>query len=246
MRQEQGSRRRGQKAEVTTAVRAPGGAGIAQALWAVCQIVWHLLATPFIGRRRLHWGATPDEAAATLPGDNLIPHPKWGFTYGVSVDAPPESVWPWVVQIGQGRGGFYSYQTLENMFGCKIHNTARVMPEHQHPNVGDEVRLHPKAPAMRIAVHDEPAAFVLHGAPADVGSDGSFAASTWQFALVPQTSGATRLLMRGRSEYSADLVSRISFGRLPLEPIMFVMSRKMLREITRLAEAAAHRSRPEQ
>lgn len=237
MRQMQGIGRRGRKTAVTTTARASGGVGIGQAVWAVCQMLWHLLATPFIGHRRLHWGAAPEEAAAELQGDDLVPNPKWAFTYGVGIDAPRESVWPWVVQIGQGRGGFYSYQTLENMFGCNIRNTAQILPEHQHPKVGDEVRLHPKAPAMHIALVDEPAAFVLHGAPADVGSEASFAASTWQFALVSQPSGATRLLMRGRSDYSDDLVSRISFGRIPLEPIMFVMSRKMLREITRLAEA---------
>ncbi len=220
--------------------RPPGGVGVIQALAAVGQMIWHILATPFIVRRRLHWGATPDEVVAALPGDDLIPNPKWSFTYGVDVAAPPESVWPWIVQIGQGRGGFYSYQTLENMVGCDIHNTAEIMPEHQHPHVGDEVRLHPKAPAMRIAVLDQPAGFVLHGAPADVGGDASTATSTWQFALRPAGTGRTRLLMRGRSDYTPGFVNRLAFGRFPLEPIMFVMSRKMLTEITRLAEASYH------
>lgn len=235
MRQEERTQHSASRGAPATAA-VPGGVGVTQAVWAVGQIVWHLLATPFIGRRRLSWGATPDEAATTLPGDDLIPRPKWGFTYAVDVGAPPEAVWPWIVQIGQRRGGFYSYQTLENMFGCDIHNSAEILPEHQHPQIGDEVRLHPKAPAMRIAVLDAPTAFVLHGAPADVGGDESYATSTWQFALRPAGGGRSRLYMRGRSDYSHDLVSRMSFGRFPLEPIMFVMSRKMLREISRLAE----------
>jgi hypothetical protein len=126
--------------------------------------------------------------------------------------------------------------------GCRIRNTAEIVQEHQHQQIGDGVRLHPEAPPMRIAVLDEPTAFVLHGAPAGVGDDEGFAASTWQFAIVPQPLGGSRLLMRGRSDHSSQLVNRIAFGRFPLEPISFVMSRRMLREIKRLAEANALRA----
>ena len=165
-----------------------------------------------------------------------MPDAKWSFTYAVDIAAPPADVWPWIAQIGQGRGGFYSYQGLENMMGCRIRNTSEILPEHQQPMVGDGVTLHPDVPPMRIEIVDPPDAFVLLGAPADIGGDEGFAMSTWQFALTEQPAGTTRLFMRGRSDYSSGLVNRLAYGRFPLEPILYVMSRKMLLEIKRLAE----------
>lgn len=218
-------------------VKHPTGIGVVETLEALGLIVAHLVLTPIIGRRRLRWGATAAEAHSALPGDELVPQPKWSYTYGVTVNGSPVEVWPWIVQIGQGRGGFYSYQTLENLVGCQIRNVTEILPEHQHPAVGDEVRLHPKAPALRVAIVDPPRSFVIHGAPAEIGPDQSFATSTWQFFLIETPVGSTRLLMRGRSDYSSDPLNRLSFGRLPLEPIMYVMSRKMLLEIKHLAEA---------
>jgi hypothetical protein len=108
------------------------------------------------------------------------------------VDAPPQSVWPWIAQIGQGRGGLYVYQTLENLAGCQIINTTEILPEHQHPAVGD-------------AIH-------------------------------PSAQGGSRLLLGYRYDHGPDWRSRLVFGRFPLEVISFVMSRKMLLEIKRLAE----------
>ena len=214
----------------------PGGVGFRATVEAVGLIVAHLLLTPVIGRRRLTWGATAEETRLRLPGDELVPHPKWSFTYGVTIDAPPQEVWPWIAQIGQGRGGFYSYQTLENLAGCRIENLAEIRPELQHPAVGDAIRLHPESPPMRVALVDAPQAFVLYGAPAETGREGGSAAVTWQFFLAERDEGSTRLLMRGRNDYDAESKERFFFGRFPLEPITFVMSRKMLLEIKRLAE----------
>lgn len=214
------------------------GVGIPATLEGAALIVWHLIATPFIGRRRLRWGTVGTEATDPLPGDALIPSPKWTYTLGVSIDAPPEAVWPWVAQIGQGRGGFYSYQTLENLAGCKITNTAEILPAHQSPEVGDEIYLHPTAPPMRIEVADPPAALVLLGSPADVASEESWGMSTWQFAIRSGPSGTTRLLTRGRSDYTSGWKTRLAFGRFPIEAITFVMSRKMMLGIKQLAETS--------
>ena len=201
-------------------------------------IVTHIILTPFIGRRRLRWGATVEETRATMSGDELVPEPKWGFTYAVTIEAPPAEVWPWIAQIGQGRGGFYSYQTLENMVGCRIQNVAEVRAELQHPAVGDLIYLHPESPPMRVAEVEAPRSLVLHGTPVETGRATSSAAVTWQFFLAERSDGSTRLLMRGRNDYGATPMERLSFGRFPLEPIGFVMSRKMLLEIRRLAEKA--------
>lgn len=219
----------------------PTGIGVLPTLEGLGSILAAALATPFLGRQRLRWGATAAEAALTLPGDELIPDPKWTYTYGVGVDAPPTDVWPWVAQIGQNRGGFYSYQTLENLVGCRISNTAQIVPEHQHVDVGDEIYLHPDSAPMSVAIVDPPHTMVLLGNPADTSGDAG-ATSTWQFYLVEQQDGSTRLLTRGRSDYGPGLMNRLFFGRFPIEPVSFVMSRKMLLEIRNLAEYFARPS----
>lgn len=215
--------------------RSPG-VGVLAALEGAALIVWNLVATPFIGRRRLTRGTVGTEATDSLPGDEFVPEPKWSYTLGIAVDASPEAVWPWIAQIGQGRGGFYTYQTLENIVGCKITNATEVLPDHQHPAVGASIYLHPTAPPMRIEIVDPPNALVLLGSPADIGSEESWGVSTWQFVVNPGPDGVSRLLSRGRYDYSQDWKSRLAFGGFPIKVITFVMSRRMMLEIKRLAE----------
>ena len=218
--------------------RSPG-VGVLAALEGAARIVWNLVATPFIGRRRLVWGTVGTEATDSLPGDEFVPAPKWSYTLGIAIDAPPEEVWPWIAQIGQGRGGFYTYQTLENLVGCRIINTTDIVPDHQQPEVGDDIFLHPTAPPMRIELVDPPNALVLFGSPAEIGAEESWGMSTWQFAVTPGSGGGSRFLMRGRFDYTPDWKSRLAFGRFPIEAVTFVMSRKMMLEIRRLAERGA-------
>jgi hypothetical protein len=220
------------------------GVGVLAALEGAALVVWNLVATPFVGRRRRRWGTVGTEATDPLPGDELVPTPRWSSTLGIGVDAPPGDVWPWIAQIGQSRGGFYSYQTLENLAGCRITNTAEILPEHQHPKVGDDIRLHPTAPPMRVEIVDPPHDLVLRGSPSEDGPEGPRGSSTWQFAVVPAGDGGSRLLTRGRYDHAPDWRSRLAFGRFPLEPITFVMSRKMMREVKRLAERDAEPGRP--
>ena len=214
----------------------PPGVGVAAALEGAALIVWSLVATPFIGKNRLRWGTVGAEASDPLPGDELVAQPKWAYTLGVAIDAPPEDVWPWIAQIGQGRGGFYSYQTLENMVGCEITNTTEIIADHQRPAVGDGIHLHPDVPPLRAEIVDPPNALVLFGSPAEVGGEETWGVSTWQFAVKPHSDGGSRLLTRGRYDYAPNWKSRLSFGRFPIEVISFVMSRKMMLEIKRLAE----------
>ena len=216
--------------------RTPGTGAVA-ALEGAALIAWHLLATPFVARHRRRWGTVGNEATEPLPGDELVPTPKWSYTLGVAVDAPPEAVWPWIAQIGQGRGGFYTYQGLENLVGCKIENTTRVLPEHQHPMVGDGIRLHPTTPPMRVEIVDPPRALVLAGSPAEIDAGTTWGRSTWQFVVLPAPAGGSRFLTRGRYDHGSDWKSRLAFGRFPIEPVSFVMSRRMMLEIKRLAES---------
>jgi hypothetical protein len=214
----------------------PPGVGVLAALEGAGLVAGHLAATPFIGRKRLRWGTQGTEPTDSLPGDEFVADPKWSYTLGIDIAAPLGSIWPWIAQIGQKRGGFYSYQTLENLFGCKITNTTEILPEFQHPEAGNEIYLHPTAPPMRIEVVDPPHALVLFGRPADVGSKESWGMSTWQFVVRPGPAGTSRFLTRGRSDYSRGWATRLAFGRFPVEAITFVMSRKMMLEIKRLAE----------
>ena len=215
--------------------RSPG-VGVLAALEGVGLILGNLLATPFIGEKRRRWGTVGTEATDALPGDELVADPKWSYTLGVTIDVPPEDVWPWIAQIGQGRGGFYTYQTLENLAGCKISNTTELLPDHQHPKVGDDIYLHPTTPPMRIEIVDPPRALVLFGAPADVGDEATWGVSTWQFVVMPGPNRSSRFLTRGRYDHSPNWKSRLVFGPFPIEVISFVMSRKMMLEIKRLAE----------
>jgi len=215
--------------------RAPG-VGVLAAIEGAALIVWNLIATPFIRPRRMRWGTVGTEATDSLPGDEFVPEPKWSYTLGIAIDAAPEDVWPWIAQLGQGRGGFYTYQTLENIVGCKITNTTEIRPDLQHPVVGEDIYLHPTAPPMRIEIVDPPNALVLFGSPADIDTEESWGVSTWQFVVRPDQDGGSRLLTRGRYDHSPDRKSRLSFGRFPIEVITFVMSRKMMLEIKRLAE----------
>lgn len=96
------------------------------------QIAATLVAAPVLRSRYNRWGATPLEVAAAMPGDGVVPDPRLGYTRAVEVDAPPAAVWPWLVQIGHGRGGLYSFDALENLARCDLHSAATVMPEHQH------------------------------------------------------------------------------------------------------------------
>ena len=203
---------------------------LSESLGGALLIAFHLLATRPLRRWRTTWGATAGELAAQYPGDDLIPTPDWGFTRAVTVDAPPERVWPWIVQIGQGRGGFYSYEGLENLIGCRITNATEIVPDLQHLAVGDPIRQHPKAPPLTVALLEPDRALVLHGATEQTGD-----AFLWSFHLRPGPDGGTRLVEHGRGRHGPSRGSRLAFGPTLMEPITFVMGRKMLRTIASLA-----------
>jgi hypothetical protein len=102
--------------------------------------------------RRWHrtWGATAEEIARTLPGDELISTSDFQTTRAIDVNADRGAVWPWLVQMGQGRGGLYTYEWVENLLGAKIHNLDYIDPELQHLAVGDHIRLTPDVYLGRI------------------------------------------------------------------------------------------------
>lgn len=209
--------------------------------WGALLAAVTLLGAPVLRLRYRRWGASAAEARAALPGDELAPEAKLTSTRGISIEAPPESVWPWLVQIGQGRGGLYSYDGLEDIIGCDIHSTDEVHPELQDLEPGDLIRLGPDGyPCYRVHSVDPGRSLVLVGAdptdhevgPLPFGRETT--GSTWQWSLVPADGGGrTRLLVRQRLTYprSASVMWHV------VEPISFVMEREMLRGIRRRAEA---------
>ncbi|HEY5187081.1 MAG TPA: SRPBCC family protein [Actinomycetes bacterium] len=184
--------------------------------------------------RSLRWGATDDELAAVLPGDELIAHPDLVATRAISIDATADRVWPWLAQLGQGRGGLYSYDALENLVGCDMHSADRIVPEWQHVQVGSQVRLHPDI--TLLVAHLEPGrAIVLRGG-VPMGEAAPPYDFTWAFVLRDAPPGSTRLLVResyGYSRWWAPLLVE------PVELVSFVMSQRMLRGIRDRVERAA-------
>lgn len=192
-----------------------------------------------VGRRWYNrWGATPAEVAVPMPGDDLVTRPQLGYTRAITIPAPPGRVWPWVAQIGQGRGGLYSFDGLENLVGCDIHSAATVLPAHQGLGAGDLVRLGPPGyPCFRVHRVDPPTVLVLVGAdptpPHEAASaDSPTGIATWQWQLLPTDDGAaTRLLVRQRLAHPR---GQWLMWHL-VEPIGFVMERQMLLGIRRRA-----------
>ncbi|HZO99114.1 MAG TPA: hypothetical protein VFD30_02355 [Terriglobia bacterium] len=184
----------------------------------------------------LKWGATDAEVKGPLPGDELVPNPQSISTRAISIKAPAARVWPWLVQMGQGRGGFYSYDWLENIFGCDIHNADRIIPEFQNLKVGDGIRLHPKVPPLSVLIVAPNQALVI-GAPqeaAELRMKG-FPRVSWAFVLREVDSRNSRLIVRWRSAYPSGFLNSLANQYL-LEPVHFTMERKTLLGIKVRAE----------
>lgn len=181
--------------------------------------------------RRLRWGTTDDEVRSALPGDDLIPDADLVATRAITIHRPADVVWPWIAQLGQGRGGWYSYDALENLVGCDIHSADRIVPEWQHVEVGDKIRLAPEVP-LAVAVLDPGRTLVARGG-VPLGKRSPPYDFTWAFTLRDAPGGSTRLLVRERYSY------RRWWAR-PLvevaELMSQVMSRKMLLGIRDRAE----------
>jgi hypothetical protein len=227
-----------------TAYPAMLGAGAASLAGAAAATYW-LVARPW----HLRWGATADEVLRQWPGDELVARPGARAVRAVTIDAPPPRVWPWIMQVGRDRGGFYSYSWLENLIGADIHNVDRLMPGLDDRRAGDTVWMGPpdrfggEARMVVARVVRERAMVLVMPADAErVATEGRAREGVWSFALEPVGEDATRLVMlslageaRSPSRRVADLVF--------WEPAHFVMERRMMLTIKRLAEGTARGGR---
>lgn len=175
------------------------------------------------GRRWvLDWGATDAEARSVLPGDELIPDADGVSTRAISVNAPADKVWPWIAQMGPSpRGGAYTYDWIENLFGLNMRSADDVLPEFQNPQLGDEIGYGPNK--MRIEIVDKDRALVWRS------SDGNW---VWAFAL-HESDGMTRLISRNSFRLPS---LGVKLGMMPMEPGSLVMERKMLIGMKQRAE----------
>jgi hypothetical protein len=176
-------------------------------------------------KRVLTWGAAPAEAEGELPGDELLADADGVATRAIGIDASASVVWPWIAQMGPApRGGAYTYDWIENLLGLNMHSVESVLPEFQHPQVGDSIALGKNR--MRLVRVDPERVLAWRS------EDGNW---VWTFVLIP-SAGGTRLISRNRYRLPR-LVDRV--GMLPMEPASLLMERKMLLGIKQRAERLA-------
>lgn len=195
-----------------------------------------------VRRWQQRWGATDEEVAASLPGDDLVAEPADEITRAISIDATADEVWRWVVQLGADRGGFYSYDWLENLFRLGIHSADEVVADWQHRAVGDLVYADAAGSGGWYVMRAVPGeVLVLKLADVSTGKPAQRDERLrweflWTFAIKPQPGGTTRLLVRERVGFGSRL-TRVLIS--PFGWVSFVMTRKMMRGIKQRAELGA-------
>jgi hypothetical protein len=218
-----------------TAAARPTRRQLAAEIGDVARDLPAFMTAPLYRRWHLNWGATPAEIAAALPGDALLPRAQYRSTRAITIDAPPDAVWPWLVQVGCLRAGFYSNDLLDNL-GHPSATT--ILPELQDLHAGNWVPMSPAAtPTERTAlkVHSfEENAWLLWAKPD----------STWAWLLTPAGSAGTRLVTRIRAVYDWRHPLTALLGVFLLEFGDFAMLRRMLRGIKTRAESLARETGP--
>ena len=193
----------------------------------VLAVILMILLMPWMDR----WGATQEEVAASFPGDELVPSPHVIYNRAVTVHAAPAEIYPWIVQLGAERGGMYSYSWFEtHILQCELINADRIHSEWQNLQVGDKVKMCPGEewgpPPYEVAWMESNQVIVMGHQENGVWGD------VWQFNLVPQTDGTTRLILRSRDTKSGGFWDAMRPGE-------FIMSRGMLLGIKERAEGLA-------
>jgi hypothetical protein len=184
-----------------------------------------ILFTPWMDR----WGATDAEIQAAYPGDELVVAPKSFVNHAVTINATPEQIYPWLVQMGADKGGLYSYTALEAMIACPQTNADRIHEEWQDLQVGDLVRLCPQDPGpppYTVAQIFPNRAIVMGHQENGEWID------LWQFIIVPQANGSSRLILRTRTMMTGGFWDII-------HPGVFIMERGLLLGVKERAEKMA-------
>ena len=196
-----------------------GGVAAAHGLAAVLAALYMWVIKPW----HMRWGATDAELARPMPGDDLIPG-AGSATRAITIGASPDDVWPWLLQLGYGKAGWYSYDWIDNDFQP---SAKRIMPEYQDLEVGDTILMMPEMGFVVRSIR-RPKSIV------SVLEDGS---TSWCLGLYPEDGGTTRLVSRWRPKFDK---TPVTFFMIALtEPGTFIMEQKMLRSIRDRVEATA-------
>ncbi len=191
---------------------------------AIVAVIVIIFLTPWMDR----WGATNEELTATYPGDELVQNPASFVNHAVTINASSDQIYPWIVQLGADKGGMYSYNWLETyLLNCRLINANSIHPEWQDLKVGDLVKMCPNEPGPPpyMVAQIEPNRAIVMGHQ----ENGKWV-DLWQFVLVPQTDGTTRLILRTRTMAVGGFWDVI-------HPGIFIMERGMLLGIKERAEA---------
>lgn len=190
----------------------------------------------FVRPRLLRLGATDEEVRRPMLGDELVANPTYVSTRAVTCETHPETVWPWIVQMGEQRGGFYSYEVLDRLVDMKLHGAHRILPRYQDLDVGDELDLEGNIVVRAI----EPEEAVVLG-PGGHPSDFDVA---WTIGVYPTPEGHTRLVSRVRAWF--DTTSPRALAMLALaDPVQLLLEQKFLQEIKTHAEGRSEKWPPE-
>ncbi|WP_167043141.1 SRPBCC family protein [Salinibacterium sp. ZJ454] len=225
-----------------------GSAGRALALIAI-PVIAAAAYVKYFRPKQVRWGSEDAEVSAVLPGDELVRQPKMTTTRAVTIRATPAEVWPWLVQMGYGRAGFYSYDQSEKIAGVDPARSRKILPEFQQLNVGDVIPWGENNEGIPVRML-EPNSVLSLGGTMDA-STGKFVSATaarperpidvsWTFVLKPVGETSTRLLTRTRVAYDSPLIGAAVHAML--EPGQYMMERKMLLGIKERAEAHPVRS----
>lgn len=195
-----------------------------------------------------NWGATPNEVAERLPGDEIVGTARYRTTHAVTIDAPREVVWSWLIQLGQGRGGMYSYDWLENLLGLRMHSAQEIRPELQRLAVDDVISMVPEGtqPPLRFRVARLDAPNVLVLGPMGSREDAletDLPYPCWTFRLTRTTEGGSRLVVRFQSDFKPTLLGWL-MNKYALEPVHFVMERKMMLTLKERSERGGPPTQP--
>jgi len=180
---------------------------------------------PLYRRWHLRWGATDEELRLAMPGDDLVPPASFDATRAITISAPPERVWPWIVQMGYRRAGFYTYDLLDN---AGIDSATSVLDEFQNPRLGDWMPM--------ASTVNETTAFRFTAFQANHRLLWSKPDSTWAWRLSPEAPGRTRLVSRLKQRYPWETPGMAIVTLVLLEFGDFPMMRRVLTGIKHRAE----------
>ena len=188
------------------------------------------VAIAFGSRWMRHWGVSENDLHRPLAGDDIVARPRWEMTLAATIDARPDEIWPWLAQMGYRRGGLYSYDWLDRLFGILDRPSAyRILPAFQYLKTGDVIPLG-SGPDWPVALAEPNRTLVV--APSAPG----FTVS-WSFVLEPVADDITRLVTHSRADYATTPATALY--PLVLTPIAFAMTRRMLLGIKERAERLA-------